>query len=657
MTPAQTPMQNPSPATRTETKADVMTNRANPNAPDDTARGGATGGVATDIAIDTSGMSEGKKRALEQAETAREAAELPSFAAGLFVGRFDFHLISPFPAQNAADRAAGEAFLKTLRAFATEHVDGDEVDRTGVIPQTVVDGLRGIGAFGIKISKEYGGLGLHQVDYTRAAMLLGSMCASTTALISAHQSIGVPTPIKVFGTKEQKDRFLPRCARGELSAFALTEEDAGSDPARMKTRAEPTPDGKGYLITGRKLWATNAGRAKLLVVVAKTPPVEVGGRKRDQISAFVVEADSPGIKIAHECQFMGHRALANVVLEFDRVFVPKENLIAGEGRGLKIALTTLNTGRLTLPAAGVGLSKRCLQHVREWASTREQWGAPVGRHAAVADKIGRMAADVFAMEAMTLLTSGLVDRGDAEIRLEAAMCKMWGTETTWRIVNDAVQIRGGRGYETAESLRGRGEAGVPLERFLRDARITTIFEGSSEILRLFLAREALDPHLKAGGAALDTRLSAGKRLGAALKATAHYAARYPLWLLPAGAPSGCHARVAPHLAFAANTSRRLTRSLVHAMARHGTKLEGEQVLLGRLMDVGAEIFAIAATCAYAQHLGTAEAFELTDVFCRESRVRIDRSFRGIAVNEDRALRTLSEGVLAGRYKGLEDIAV
>jgi alkylation response protein AidB-like acyl-CoA dehydrogenase len=611
------------------------------------------GAVATDIAIDTTGMSEGKKRALEQAETAREAAALPSFCAGLFVGRFDYGLIAPFPAEDPADRERGEAFLGALGAFAREHVDGDAIDETGEIPQSVTDGLAAIGAFGIKIPREYGGLGLRQLDYTRAALLLGSVCASTTALVSAHQSIGVPTPLKLFGTKEQKARFLPRLARGELSAFALTEEEAGSDPARMTTTATPTADGTGYVLRGRKLWCTNGGRAKLLVVVAKTPAVLQGGRMRDQISAFVVEAQSPGVVIEHTSQFMGHRALANVVLRFDDVFVPKENLIAGEGRGLKIALTTLNTGRLTLPAAGVGLGKRCLHLARTWAAEREQWGAPVGHHAAIADKLGRMAADLFALEAMTLLTSALVDRGDRDIRLEAAICKMWGTETVWRIVNDAVQIRGGRGYETAQSLRARGVRADPVERFLRDARITTIFEGSSEILRLFLAREALDPHLRAGGAALDARLPAGKRLAAALRAGLHYAARYPGWLLPAGAPDGAHPRLAPHLARAARTSRRLTRALVHAMARHGTKLEGQQVLLGRLMDVGAEIFAVAAACSYAQHLGSPEALDLADAFCRGAFVRTDASFRGIGRNADAVAASVAKEVLDGRHEWLE----
>src|SRR6185503_3412778 len=261
-----------------------------------------------------------------------------------------------------------------------------------------------------------------------------------------------------------------------------------------------------------------------------------------EITAFIVDGEAEGVTVPHRCQFMGMRALYNAVMRFEGVRVPREDVLGGEGRGLKVALTTLNTGRLTLPAACVGLGKNCLAIARDWAAKREQWGSPIGRHAAVADKLARMAADLFAMESMTLLTSALVDRHDTDIRVEAAMCKMWGTEAAWRIVNDAVQIRGGRGYETAASLAARGDEPTPLERYVRDNRIYTIFEGSSEILRLFLAREALDPHLKVSGAVLDTRLSAGKRFVAAMQAGAFYAAWYPSRLLPTfgvgGGPGG-----------------------------------------------------------------------------------------------------------------------
>src|SRR5438132_9409562 len=457
--------------------------------------------------IDTSKMAKGQREALELAEAARDPLEdRGTFASNLFIGRYDFDRIYPYPAQSAEDRAAGESFLQNLETYLRDYVDPDEIDRTGEIPPENFAGLAQIGAFGIKVPQKYGGLGLSQYNYGRAAVLLGSWDGNVAALVSAHQSIGVAQPLLLFGTEEQKQKYLPRVAGGEISAFALTEAHAGSDPATMSLRAEPTPDGSEFVLNGEKLWCTNGVKAGVLVVMARTPPKLVGGKERKQITAFIVDVDTPGLKIAYRCRFMGLRALYNAVVNFKDVRVSCENIIGGEGKGLKVALTTLNTGRLTLPAACVGVSKRLLEISRKWASERVQWGVPIGQHAAIAGKIAEMAGNVFAMEAMTFLSSALLDRKAGDIRIETAMCKMWATEGTWRIADDAMQVRGGRGYETAQSLAGRGEPPIAVERFLRDCRVNTIFEGSSEIMRLFIAREALDPHLKVGGAIFNTQL-------------------------------------------------------------------------------------------------------------------------------------------------------
>jgi hypothetical protein len=432
-------------------------------------------------------------------------------------------------------------------------------------------------------------------------MLLGSYDANLTALISAHQSIGVPQPLILFGTEEQKKKFLPRVARGEISAFALTEHGVGSDPATMTTRAEPTADGKYFTINGEKLWCTNGVKAGVIVVMAQTPPKTVNGKEKKQVTAFIVEMDTPGVELTHRCHFMGLRALYNGVVKFTNVVVPRENIVWGEGKGLRVALSTLNTGRLTLPAACAGASKMCLRIVRKWANERVQWGAAIGKHAAIADKIARIAANTFAMESMTLLVASMVDKDKkADIRLEAAIAKMWGTEEAWRIVDDTMQIRGGRGYETADSLKARGDEPVAVERMMRDCRINTIFEGSSEIMRLFIAREMLDPHLKVSGAIFDSRKPMGDRLKVAMKAGLFYAGWYPKQWLPFGsAPSGVPGRLAAHLRYASKTSRKLARRLFHAMVKHGPKLEREQILLGRFVEIGAELFAITATCSRA----------------------------------------------------------
>ena len=404
--------------------------------------------------IDTSKMAKGQREALELAEAARDPLEdRGSFASNLFVGRYDFDRIYPYPAQSAEDRAAGEDFLQKLESYLRDHVDPDEIDRTGEIPPENFKGLAEIGAFGIKVPKKYGGLGLSQSNYGRAAVLLGSWDGNVAALVSAHQSIGVAQPLLLFGTEEQKEKYLPRVAGGEISAFALTEVHAGSDPATLSLKAEPTSDGSEFVLNGEKLWCTNGVKAGVLVVMARTPSKMVGGKERKQITAFIVDVDTPGLEITYRCRFMGLRALYNAVVKFTDVRVPRENIISKEGAGLKVALTTLNTGRLTLPAACVGLSKRLLEISRKWAGERIQWGVPIGQHAAIAGKIAEMAGNVFAMEAMTFLSSSLLDRKTGDLRIETAMCKMWATETTWRIADDAMQVRGGRGYETAAITR------------------------------------------------------------------------------------------------------------------------------------------------------------------------------------------------------------
>jgi alkylation response protein AidB-like acyl-CoA dehydrogenase len=608
--------------------------------------------------IDTSKMSKGKREALELAEASRDPLdERGSFASNLFIGRYDFDRIYPWPEQSAEDRAAGEEFLANLKKYLREKVDADEIDRTGEIPQNNIDDLFAMGAFGVKIPKQYEGLGLSQVNYGRAAMLLGSWDENLTALVSAHQSIGVAQPLLLFGTEDQKRKYLPRVARHEISAFALTEWNAGSDPANMSLRADPTEDGSAFILNGEKLWCTNLIKAGVLVVMAVTPPKIVNGRERKQITAFIVDVDWPGVEITYRCRFMGLRALYNGIVKFTNVRVPRENMIAKEGQGLKVALTTLNTGRLTIPAACVGLSKRLLEISRKWASERIQWGGPIGKHSAIAGKIAEMAGNTFAMEAITFLTSGLVDRKAGDLRIETAMCKMWSTETTWKIADDAMQVRGGRGYETAQSLKGRGEEPIPVERFLRDCRINTIFEGSSEIMRLFIAREALDPHLKVGGAIFNTTLPKSERLKAVFTSGKFYAGWYPKQWLPNGSRKidNLPNELQKHVDYAARTSKKLARGLFHAMARFGPKLDREQLLLSRFVGIATELFAMSATCSYAAYLigqgkSREEILSVAEYFCRSARARIDHYFAGARGNADKRGYQLTQDLLAGKHE-------
>jgi alkylation response protein AidB-like acyl-CoA dehydrogenase len=612
--------------------------------------------------IDTSKMSKGKRDALELAEASRDPLdERGSFASNLFIGRYDFNRIYPWPEQSAEDREAGKEFLTKLEDYLRENVDADEIDRSGEIPQKNIDELFALGAFGVKIPKQYEGLGLSQVNYGRAAMLLGSWDANLTALVSAHQSIGVPQPLLLFGTDEQKKKYLPRVARKEISAFALTEWNAGSDPANMSLRADPTEDGSAFILNGEKLWCTNLIKAGVLVVMAVTAPKIVNGRERKQITAFIVDVDSPGLEITYRCRFMGLRALYNGIVKFTNVRVPRENMIAKEGQGLKVALTTLNTGRLTIPAACVGLSKKLLEICRKWATERIQWGGPIGKHSAIAGKVADMAGNVFAMEAITFLTSGLVDRKSGDLRIETAMCKMWATETTWKISDDAMQVRGGRGYETAQSLKGRGEEGIPVERFLRDCRINLIFEGSSEIMRLFIAREALDPHLKVGGAIFNTTLPMSERFKAVLTSGKFYAGWYPRQWFSTGAGNvnGLHRDLQKHVDYAARTSKKLARGLFHAMARFGPKLDREQLLLSRFVGIATELFAMSATCSFAQYKmdhgePADEVLSVANYFCNSAKARIDHHFAGTAENVDKGGYQLTQELMAGKHSSLRE---
>lgn len=590
--------------------------------------------------IDTSKMSTEERAALELAEASRvEAGDAGSFGSSLFMGNPHFDSMFPFPAQTVEDEDQGDAFLARLETFLEDKVDADEIDRTGEIPEEVIKGLADMGAFGIKIPRRYGGLGLSQTNYSRAAMVLGKYCGNLTALLSAHQSIGVPQPLIVFGTEAQKKKFLPRCAAGEISAFALTEPNVGSDPAKIETTASVDPETGDYVINGEKLWCTNGVKAGVIILMARMADSDP---KRPSISAFIVEMDSPGVEVTHRCHFMGLKALYNAVITFKEVRVPRENLVLAEGRGLKVALTTLNTGRITLPAACVGLGKRCLEWSVKWAGRRVQWGAPVGRHDAIAQKLAAMKSDTFAIEAMVRYVSLLVDRDKkSDIRIEAAFAKLWGTEKGWDIVNETMQVRGGRGYETAESLAARGDEPVPVERFLRDSRINTIFEGSSEIMRLLIAREALDPHLEMGGPVLNTMLPMGDRLNAAMRSAWFYSHWYPMLWLPAfGGTSGALPEFRSDARKAKALSRKLARRLFHTMLRYGPKLEKKQVLLGRFVDVGAELFAMTASMGYAKQLiesGRGDRDDLVETvryFNKASRGKVDNLFSDLRANAD-----------------------
>src|SRR3989338_7522934 len=609
-------------------------------------------------------ISQEKRESLELAEASRQSEwEYPSFVRGIFHGKINWDLVFPFPEQSEADRNIGAEYLRKLEDFLRAKLNPDEVDRTREIPQEVIQGLVDMGAFAMKIPPEYDGLGLSQINYNRAIHLVASYCGSTAVLLSAHQSIGVPFPLTLFGTEEQKRKYLPRFRKGAISGFALTEPGAGSDPRTMQATALPIEDGKYYLINGEKLWCSNGNIADILVVMCLTPPKIERGKEKKQITAFIVETNTPGFEVAYRCSFMGLHGVKLGVLKFKNVKVPRENIILGEGEGLKLAFITLNTGRLTVPAAVTGMSKWCLSVSRRWAKERKQWGSPIGEHEMVAEKLAAMASNTFAMDAVTWLTSHMADAKKLDIRLEAAMAKLFCTERSWQVVDDTLQIRSGRGFETSLSLKGRGETGFPVERVFRDSRVNLIIEGTSQIMRLFIAREALDPHLRRLKPLMSSRISLFGKIQALISMGCYYTFWFPRLWFTCFAPL-CIAKLPSplkgHMMFVQSASKRLAREMFMKMVIYQQRLESKQNLLGRFVDIGTDLFVMAGVFSYAAGLagqkssaGDGSPIELADLFCCQARARIASEFHDVRHNHDKKADKIAKNILSDKYEWME----
>lgn len=599
-------------------------------------------------------------QAMEVAEDAREKMERESFGGKLFLGQFDYSMLFPYHEQDPADKKIGDEFIEKLTQILTTKLDPDEVDRTREIPKEAIEEMAKLGVFAMKVPKEYGGLGFSQLNYSRAVMKVASYCGGTAVLISAHQSIGVPQPLRLYGTEEQKKKFFPRFRDGAISAFALTEPDVGSDPARMSAEAKLSEDGKSYIINGDKLWCTNGTVANVIIVMAKTSPKIVNGKEKQQISAFIVEMNTPGVEVIHRCEFMGLGGIYNGLLRFTNAKIPVENRLGEEGRGLAMALATINVGRLTLPAASAGAAKQCLHACRQWGSTRVQWGMPIALHEAGRQKIAFMAATTFAMEAVSMITGRWADEGKVDIRIEAAMAKLFCTESLWKIADMAMQLRGGRGYEKATSLKARGEIPYPVERVMRDCRINTILEGSSEIMKLFLAREAMDPHLKKLGFLLQGKNSFGKLVKEIPKLIGEYSWWYLKQLFrPMKTESYKDLGIlAPHYQYIERTAPKMARTIFYYMAKYQKKLEHKQMILGRLMDIGTELFVMASTCSYAvaeaKRLNSKTPIDLANYFCELAERRVDQYFHDLTNNDDSHTNSIAKRVVEKEFKWLEE---
>jgi alkylation response protein AidB-like acyl-CoA dehydrogenase len=600
------------------------------------------------------------------AETARDKASYVGFLAGLFETDVRWDLFTSAAIPESSPSALD--FIEQFKA-AIHPLNPEQVDSEGELPEPILKALAELGAFGIKIPKRFGGLELSQYEYQKIATLCGSLDASLTVLLSAAQSIGVPEPLRLFGTEEQKAKYLPRLARGEISGFALTERQVGCDIAKVETYAlRIKENGKtvAYRLTGEKFFITNSAKqdgeflSSLLIVIARIVdrPEELQdphGQKR--YGAFIVETQWPGCSVTR-LRFDGVRGIYNGVPIFNNVHIPIENRLGGEEDGLRIALATLTVGRLTLPAACLGGLKQCLSVMRWWGLTRVQWNKPIGEHNLVGEKLCRVAAYTLALDAV-MAFCGAWAKKKGDLRLESAAAKIIGSEWYWEAVNDLFQVRGGRGFMTPEAQRKSGEPVIPVMRMLRDARINLVWEGTSEILRIWMAREALAPYVEQGIAILEGSLS--RKIAAALYYARMGCRAFVPFLNSRRTPAMFGKEYAPWVHFIESSTRKLSRSTLVATLRHRQSLHNKQLLLQHLVNDSLWLFPMAATLWFASQpeMRTKPGiFELVTYLCQDM---ADRMYPPSSVaarirrhKKDTVVYRLSKAIMRGEYAWLEE---
>jgi acyl-CoA dehydrogenase family member 9 len=583
-----------------------------------------------------------RQKEIQQAEELLFAGpQAVGFAKGLFQGHFVADWVMPYPRIPAAEQTELDETLGELRQFLDQHLDPAEIDRQADIPREVIDGLGRVGVLGMTAPKEYGGHGFSQMANCKVLEEIGRRCASTSVFVNAHHSIGIRA-LLLFGTHEQKQRWLPKLSSGEqLGAFALTEKEAGSDAANVQMQARPTEDGSHFILNGEKRYITNAALAHELTVMARTP---VPGKEgKTAITAFLVTPDMPGFEILEaRMPKMGIRGTATGRFALRDVKVPKENILGPMGKGLKVALTVLDFGRTTFGACCTGAAKTCLQLAVEHASTRKQFNKTLGEFELVKKKIARIAADAYAMEALTTVTASLIDRGLEDYMIETAMLKVFTTERLWECINDVFQIHGGSAYFFD----------LPLERMMRDARINQIGEGSNEVLTSFIAlvgmrgpgmefKEIYDTMMKPSRDRMSKAWAAGmNRLGATIR----------LPDVPVQSEQlRAHARQLGRLIWRFNVA--VNRALI----TYREPILDMQLVQERIANAAMDLFA--STCVLSRHDSEIQFarrngdaalpdHSAADLFLRQSFRRIRRSLTGLTDNDDKALLAAAKSCLA-----------
>ena len=614
-------------------------------------------------------------KGLERIEEARERLTGSSFMAGVFVGRPDFNLLFPSP-ETVEERAEGEAYCRKIEAFLKSQVDADEIERMAKIPDTVIKGLLDLGAFGMKIPRQYGGLGFSYTNYGRVLTLIASASNILSLTVAVPQSIGIAMPILLFGNETQKRTYLPIVAKEAISAFALTEPATGSDAANIRTEAALDRSGTHFVVNGEKLWCTNGPIARFITLIARVParkirvdgkaawaPVLEGERADDRVhSAFILPMDSPGVAVRQRCQFEGCRGIENAHMTFTDVRIPVENVIGEIGKGLKYALTILNVGRaISVPAICLGMAKQAWQPTLDRANSRVTFSRPLGERQTQQMRLGRMATDLFAMEALASLVWRMADQKQYDIRIEAAIAKIFLSEKTIRFLRDAQIIFGGMGYETADSKRVRGEPAFMIEQLVRDAEMYRIGEGATDVLRPFVAREGLNPHLERARGYLDGTLNGAVKNRELMRLLKFYLPWYLNQWQSKPLPNRSEIQdsaVKAKLAYVERASRRLARAIVYAMALHREALRDDQGRQNRIEEIGEDILTIAATALEAESRErTCEdlsAWDLADEFFTEAVGRIDANLAGLIRNDDQHSAGIGGRALRQEYASLSD---
>jgi acyl-CoA dehydrogenase family protein 9 len=564
--------------------------------------------------------------------------KMHSFSKMLFAGKIEQDLVLPYPDLAGEEKENLKLILDSLRQFARDNIDSKDIDRKGKIPSQVISGLAELGVLGMSIPEAYQGYGFSSTAYNRVFEEIAGIDASLAVLLGGHQSIGMKA-LLLHGSESQKREYLPRLASGEwLAAFALTEPGAGSDAAGISTRAMPDVDGRNYILNGDKIWITNGGLAHVFTVFAKTP-VESG---RERITAFIVTRDMPGFISGNEEEKLGIHGSSTTALQFDNVCVPAENIIGGVGNGFKVAMEVLNSGRLGLAAGCCGGMKKLLDLSVEYAGNRRQFNAPILSFELIQDKLSRMMMEIFALESMVYLTTGLMDRGDVDYSIESAICKVYAADALWRTANDAIQIAGGNGYSRD----------YPFEQALRDARINLIFEGTNEVLRAFIALSGMQEHagyLKKVGKALQSPLSD-------LGVLTDYAIHRLKDTVTTNRLTGIDNSLRHEATLFEDFARELHQAVEKVLNRYRKDIINQEFLLGRIADMMIGLYGMIAVISRVNTLmqqkgsgATTNHCLLMQAFCEQAWREIRRNSRQIDSNMDGMRRSIVD--LAAESKG------